>query len=470
MGMTKGSPKIVIVGAGIAGVAAAYFLTVEHGCSDVVLLEADNPLSLTSDKSTEAYRNWWPGPDGAMTAFMNRSIDLMQRLAQTTDNRINLSRNGYLFASADTTKTDWLLEMASLAERHGAGPVRVHDGANSGVRSAAHSGINSEYISQTTIDSALSGADIITDHALIRRHFPYLNPKTKVLAHARRAGWVDAQQLGMTMLESARERGATLMRAQLVDIRTTNDQVSGVIVEQGGQRQLLPADQLVISAGPMLKDVAAILGIDIPVVSERHLKISLPDSRGVIPRDAPMLIWLDDQHLPWSDDERAALAADDTAGWLLDQFPGGVHCRPIGGGTSQTILGLYTYDGKPEPVVFPLREEPHYAEIVLRGLSTMVPGLLDYVATGARPYLDGGYYVRTRENRPLIGPLPVTGAFVSGAYSGFGIMASCAGGDLIAKHLTGAPLPDSAPAFMLSPSPDPDYLTMLDHRGEHGHL
>lgn len=456
--MTKGSPKIVIVGAGIAGVAAAYFLSVEHGCRDVVLLETDNPLSLTSDKSTEAYRNWWPGPDRAMTAFMNRSIDLMQGLAQATDNRINLSRNGYLFASADTGKTNWLVRMANLAERHGAGPVRVHDG------------VGSEYVSKSSIDSALTGADIITDPELIGRHFPYLNPDTKVLAHARRAGWVDAQQMGMTMLESARERGTTLMRARVVDIRTTNERVSGVIVEQRGQRQLLPADQLVITAGPMLKDVAALLGIEMPVVAERHLKISLPDSRGVIPSDAPMLIWLDDQHLPWTDDERAALAADDTAGWLLDQFPGGVHCRPIGGGTSNTILGLYTYDGKPEPVVFPLREEPHYAEIVLRGLSTMVPALRDYVDKGARPYMDGGYYVRTRENRPLIGPLPVPGAFVSGAYSGFGIMASCAGGDLIAKHLTDAPLPDYAPAFMLSRYTDPDYLAMLDNWGEDGQL
>ncbi|MFK7963617.1 MAG: NAD(P)/FAD-dependent oxidoreductase [Burkholderiaceae bacterium] len=456
--MTNGSPKIVIVGAGIAGVAAAYFLSVEHGCRDVVLLEADNPLSLTSDKSTEAYRNWWPGPDSAMTAYMNRSIDLMEGLAQATGNRINLSRNGYLFASADAGKTDWLVEMSRLAEQHGAGPVRVHDSDDS------------EYVPKSSIDSLLTGADIITDPGLIARHFPYLNPETKVLAHARRAGWVDAQQLGMIMLELARERGATFMRARVVDIHTTNNQVSGVIVEQEGQRQLLPADQLVIAAGPMLKEVVALLGIEMPVVAERHLKISLPDGRGVIPSDAPMLIWLDDQHLPWTDDERAALTADGTANWLLDKFPGGVHCRPIGGGSSKTILGLYTYDGKPEPVVFPLREEPHYAEIVLRGLSTMVPALREYVEKGARPYLDGGYYVRTRENRPLIGPLPVQGAFVSGAYSGFGIMASCAGGDLIAKHLTGSTLPDYAPAFMLSRYTDPDYLAMLDNSSEDGQL
>ena len=48
--------SVVICGAGIAGVAAAYALT-EHGVTNVVLVEQGNPLSLTSDKSTEAYRN-----------------------------------------------------------------------------------------------------------------------------------------------------------------------------------------------------------------------------------------------------------------------------------------------------------------------------------------------------------------------------------------------------------------------------
>jgi len=54
--------KIVICGAGIAGIAAAYFLTL-RGMRNITLVDERAPLSLTSDKSTEAYRNWWPGPD-----------------------------------------------------------------------------------------------------------------------------------------------------------------------------------------------------------------------------------------------------------------------------------------------------------------------------------------------------------------------------------------------------------------------
>ena len=74
--------QIVICGAGIAGIAAAHRLALHHRIKDIVLVDERSPLSLTSDKSTEAYRNWWPGPGDAMVRFMNRSIDLLEELAE----------------------------------------------------------------------------------------------------------------------------------------------------------------------------------------------------------------------------------------------------------------------------------------------------------------------------------------------------------------------------------------------------
>src|SRR6185503_1828692 len=86
--------KVVICGAGFAGVAAAHALVTAYGADDVTIIDRDRPLSLTSDKSTEAYRNWWPGPDWEMTAFMDRSLDLIEAIARATANRINLNRRG----------------------------------------------------------------------------------------------------------------------------------------------------------------------------------------------------------------------------------------------------------------------------------------------------------------------------------------------------------------------------------------
>ena len=48
--------------------STAYFLTVGQGVESVVLCDPLPPLTLTSDKSTECYRNWWPDP--SMAAFV----------------------------------------------------------------------------------------------------------------------------------------------------------------------------------------------------------------------------------------------------------------------------------------------------------------------------------------------------------------------------------------------------------------
>src|SRR5437773_33744 len=55
--MSAPTAEVVICGAGIAGIAAAYHLAVRRGVPGVVLVDEGPPLSLTSDKSTECYRN-----------------------------------------------------------------------------------------------------------------------------------------------------------------------------------------------------------------------------------------------------------------------------------------------------------------------------------------------------------------------------------------------------------------------------
>jgi glycine/D-amino acid oxidase-like deaminating enzyme len=288
------------------------------------------------------------------------------------------------------------------------------------------------------------------------------------VAHARRAGWLSAQQLGMVMLEAARERGVNLLRGEVVGIDTSGGRVRSVHVERQSEYSSLEATHFVLAAGPMQKEVARLLGVELPVVAERHHKISFPDSLGAVPRSAPMLIWLDEQYLPWGDDERSVLAEDEEARWLLEKFPQGAHGRPDGAGTA--LIALFNHHGGTADIVFPLPEPAHYGEIVLRGMSTMVPALKAYLGKGVRPHIDGGYYIKTRENRPLIGPLPLEGAYISGAFSGFGVMASCAGGELLARHITGGALPDYAPAFLLSRYQDPDYRALLDTWGDGGQL
>ena len=388
--------KIVICGAGIAGVAAAYQLAVVHGAANVTLVEPGNPLSLTSDKSTEAYRNWWPGPDWAMTAFMDRSIDLIEEIARATDNRINLNRRGYVFATADAGKIDFLQTMAKTRRERAAAARRVFTTRR---RAPTRPRRSAASISRST------GADVITDRSLIRRHFPYLAPDTVAVAHARRAGWLSAQQLGAVMLEAARERGVKLLARQGRRHRCRRSGARGRGRAETASAASLEATHVVLAAGPMQQEMARLIGVDLPIYAERHHKVSFADTLSGVPRSAPMMIWLDAQHLPWSDEERAALEEDEEARWLLQEFPAGVHGRPDG---AHATLLLFNHHGDAVEPVFPLPEPPpHYAEIALRGMSTMVPALQAYAGKPLRPYVDGGYYMQdAREptaDRPAAG-------------------------------------------------------------------
>jgi len=111
-----------------------------------------------------------------------------------------------------------------------------------------------------------------------------------------------------------------------------------------------------------------------------------------------------------------------------------------------------------------------FPEVALRGMAAILPRFSEYYDHLPRPVLDGGYYTRTPENRPLIGPLPVEGAYILGALSGFGVMAACGAGELLAAHITGGELPPYHPVFNLKRYEDPAYQKMLAAWGEEGQL
>jgi len=457
--MPPRSSEVVICGAGIAGVSAAYALAIRHGVRDVVLVDCGPPLSLTSDKSTEAYRNWWPGPDDAMVRLMNRSIDLLEELAASCDNRFRLSRRGYVWATADPARADGYRASGELAMAQGAGALRVHTGRNS----------DPDYEPWTADgwQGQPDGADLIFDDHLRRQMFPYLSDDVYAVLHTRRCGWMSGQQYGMELLERARAAGVELVDGEVDAIETSGGRVSGVVVAERGGRRTLATGRVVVAAGPHVQRVAGLLGLELPVFSERHLKVSFEDALGVVPRDAPLLIWEDPQHLEWSDDEREMLAASDDTRWLIEQMPPGVHLRPEG---RRHVLILWPYDAAPEPEVFPVPVPDEYAEVCLRGMARLVPGLKRYLEHLPQPFVDGGYYTKTEENRPLACPLPVEGAFLHGALSGFGLMASSATAELVALHVTGGRLPDYAPAFTLDRYDDPAYMARLRDWGSRGQL
>jgi glycine/D-amino acid oxidase-like deaminating enzyme len=194
------------------------------------------------------------------------------------------------------------------------------------------------------------------------------------------------------------------------------------------------------------------------------------DTQCVLDRSAPLVIWSDPQQLEWSEDEQEVLREDAETLMLLDELPAGIHTRPDGGADSPIILVLWEYHTRRVEPAWPIEEDALYPEVVMHGLTRMIPGMRTYLQKAGKPRIDGGYYTKTRENRPLIGKLPIQGAFVIGALSGFGLMAACAAGELLAEHVTGGALPSYAGAFSLERYDDPAYLKLLDAWGISGQL
>lgn len=410
--MTRHGSDIAIVGAGIAGVSAAYQLSVRHGIEEVVLIDPRPPLSLTSDKSTECYRNWWPNKP--MVGLMNRSIDILDELSSETD--FGLNRNGYLFVTGEEATFSAMARQVDEIEELGA---------------------RAELLD---IDDLRSGYGFMTD-------------RTRGGVRVERAGWFRAHDLGRWLLDRSRDAGTRLVTEAVTGIDGTNVRLA--------DDTTITSSSVIIAAGPHSRQVAATAGVDLPLFSELHLKVAFKDHFGVIPRDAPMTIWSDPQTIDWSAEERDGLkkAGRDE---LLEEMPVYCHFRPEGGEESPYILALWEYHNQRVDPTWPLPEDPLYPEVVLRGLTTMVPGLDAYADRLPESSVDGGYYTKTVENRPLLGPSGVKGVHLLAGLSGFGVMAAAGAADLVARHITDSNLPEYSDAFLLSRYDDPAYAAEVE--------
>lgn len=445
--MSKMSPQIVICGAGMAGISAAYHLVVKHRKKRVLILDEGQPLSLTSNKGTQAYRNWWPGPDDTMVKFINRSIDLIAELAEKTNNHFGLNQRGYLFLTAQDSQINNWRKSAQEISKLGAGEFREHSSLDN-------------YLPTLTenFNKTLSGADLILDPEYLTKLYPFLTKDVKAALHIRRAGWMNSIKLGEWLKEEVERYGGEFLLDKLESVEVINNKLVSIKLASG---KVLEPESLVLAAGPHLKSVGDMLGLDLPVFNELHGKITFPDAKNVFSANAPLMIWDDELYLPWTDEEKRLWASNTSTNWLLDKFPSGVHLRPKGDSKNLEIMIIWTYEPRIEKDYQPIKFSPHYGEVLIRAISRMIPEMSSYFDQGSKVYVDGGYYCKTVENRPLIGPLPISGVYIIGALSGYGIMSSQAAGELLAAHVLDEKLPSYAPMFLLKRYQDPSYQQIL---------
>ena len=221
--------EIAIIGAGIAGIAAAYYLCVENRRRSVLLIDSRRPMSYTSAQSGDNYRNWWPHP--TMTAFTNDSIDELDRLARDSDNVFNMTRGGYVLA---TRRAD----VADVVE-------------------------------------AIPGAidiDVISERSTLRETFPALSEDIRNVLHIRRGGDFSSQQLAQYMLEKIRDAGGSRLRGHVTDVSRGQRYALELL-----DRNSITADIVVNAAGPFVGDIGQMLDVDLALTNVFQQKVAFED-------------------------------------------------------------------------------------------------------------------------------------------------------------------------------------------------
>lgn len=445
--------EIAVIGAGFAGIATAYYLCTEYQKRSVLLVDSRQPMTYTSAQSGDNYRNWWPHP--TMVDFTNYSIDLMQRIALESSNVLHMTRRGYALATRRTDIDDLIAELHAGYGGTESDLIRIHRGPSPKSYPPTRSANWTE---------APDGVDVLANQDLIRQTFPTFSPDIANVLHIRRGGDISGQQMGQYMLERIKEAGGKRLRVQVKGIKQNQRFVLEVEGSDGIER--VNAEMIVNAAGPFAKEIAAMIGVDLPIANVFQQKLAFDDQYGAIPRQLPFSLDLDDQELDWTAEERELLADDPDMAWLLRPIRGGTHCRPDGGDNGTWIKLGWAFNREASEPQQELANDPHFhpqfPEIILRAAAALNPCLKRYSESFPSRWTHyGGYYTMTRENWPLLGPLGVDGVFIASALSGYGSMAACAAGAICAAWMADGDLPAFANQLSLARYDDENLMAEI---------
>ena len=415
--------KIAICGAGIAGISAAYYLTTQLADTEIIIIDKQQPLSFTSSKSGENFRDYWPHP--SMEALNSHSIDLMEDLQQVYGaDTFQLNFSGYHFVSHDAEKA---------------------------------------IFADDSTPTFRARNQVVTDPKLIHQQHPYLDAGIQKSVFIKKAGNVDSIRMGNLMLQQAKQKGVQFYEGEIVNLQKDP---TGFVINMA-ENTSLKVDQIILAAGPFINQLANMLDIDLPVWNTLQRKFIIPDPNGLIPTDMPFTIYADGQTLDWSPEEFDFLQADDSLNWMTKPFPGAIHIKPESG---RIKMGWAIGKDRMNPQ-WEVPTLAYFPQVVLKGASRFIPALKAYAENIPTPIIEyGGYYTRTEENWPLVGPSSVENVHIIGALAGFGTMAACAVGELCAQYITEKEVPWYAEYFHPNRYNNPKIMEIINGLDMDGQL
>jgi glycine/D-amino acid oxidase-like deaminating enzyme len=151
-----GSAEVVIIGGGIVGCATAFFLS-RSGRQPLLIERADTVASATTAVSAHAIRCQFTEPENiAQTSESLRIYEQFREVIGDPSAQINLTQNGYLFASTDDADNPAF--EARVARQHELG---------------------------------IDDVELLTGDE-IRYRFPWMSNQIRVGAFRQRDGWIDS--------------------------------------------------------------------------------------------------------------------------------------------------------------------------------------------------------------------------------------------------------------------------------------
>jgi len=356
------SAQVVVIGGGIIGCSIAYHLA-KRGIGDVLLLERKQLTCGTTWHAPGLVSMLWPTP--YLTSLAKYSHELYASLEEETGQATGYRRIGSLSLARTPARLEELRRTSSMASVFGVESEMIDN-----KRLA-------ELYPEVNVDGILGTLYIEND------------------------GQTNPVDTTMAMAKGARMHGARVMQdVKVEDILVEDGRAVGVKTEQGS----IAADKVVLAGGLWSRDIAAKIGVDLPLYACEHFYVVTDDIDGLGRR--PVL----------RDFDQGVYFKEDTGKMIVGWFEHNARGCPM-----DRIAEDFGFDE------FPCGIED-VEEYLMRGVATQ-PSLEQ---AGIRTFFNGPESF-TPDNLHLLGPTPeVDNFFVACGLNSKGIGAGGGVGKVMA--------------------------------------